>query len=315
MKSLIPVALAVVLAQTSLPQGLVTGTTGGPVSREHWQRVLTPPPGRHTAEQCVVLDADVFAHAAPGLRDLRVLQGGRELPYAVDESHDDRETGTGAPPTDDRSIFDVVGVAAFHPGNDKRWLKNEGLDGRLAKLLLPAHVPVERITLHGVTVPLGLRVLATPRGGGSTTAPEPEDVRMNAVPGQASLMVTLGANLQNPAEVVVMASPAVSTLTDAVFEMRRREVCYQPITGEPVRMVFGDPEALPVHYDYAAHYKPTPTPVLAVMGPRETNPAYRPPLVEQPFAFTLRQKLGVAIGLCVGMMAVTLGALWKMLRR
>jgi hypothetical protein len=320
MKSL-SIAFAVfAFAQAQLPTTVGTGprTTAGPVSREHWQRVLTLPAATPTVEQCVVLDADIFAHAAAGLRDMRLLQGGRELPYAVDESHDDRETGTGVPLPDDRSIYDTVGVSPLtNAAGHDAMAEPLRTSGRRATFVLPARVPVERITLHGnVNVPVKVHVRATPRpaASGSTPSTEAEIVALEAASGHPSLPVTLGANLQDTAVVTVDVVPAPPSVSAVAFEMRRREVCYQPITAAPVHMIFGDPEAEPVHYDYAAHYKPTATPVLAVMGPRETNPAYQPPIVAQAFVFTTKQKLGMAMGLCVGMLAVTLGSLLRMRR-
>jgi hypothetical protein len=314
MKSLSIAFAVLAFAQAQLPTTVGNGprTTAGPVSREHWQRVLTLPAATPTVEQCVVLDADVFAHAAAGLRDMRLLQGGRELPYAVDESHDDRETGTGVPLPDDRSIYDTVSLSPLANAGE-----HATESGRRATFVLPARVPVERITLHGdVNVPMKVHVRATPHpaASGSTPSTEAEIVALEAASGHPSLPVTLGANLQDTAVVTVDVVPAPPSVNAVALEMRRREVCYQPITTAPVHMIFGDPEAEPVHYDYAAHYKPTATPVLAVMGPRETNPAYQPPIVAQAFVFTTKQKLGMAMGLCIGMLAVTLGSLFKMRR-
>jgi hypothetical protein len=311
MKMFAPIAL-VSFAFAQAPTGVQT--TAGPLAREHWQRTVLPPSGKPLAEQCVVLDADLFANAAPGLRDVRVLQGQRELQYAVDESHDDRETSIGAIPSDDRSIFDVVGVVPLTSGAERSG--GEPLDGpgRIALFLLPAHVPVERITLRGaLDAKAKVMVRATPHPADSPVQPT-EIVDLEAAPGRLSVPVTLGANLQDAADVVVGVTPATSALTAVVFEMRRRELCYKPITDEPVRMVYGDSDAQSIHYDYALHYKPTATPLLATVGPREMNPVYGPPVVAEPF-LTLRQKLGVAIGLCVGMIVVTFGALALMLRK
>jgi hypothetical protein len=310
MKMLAPIAL-VSLAFAQAPKGMQT--TAGPLAQERWQRVLTPPPGQPMAEQCVVLDADLFANAAPGLRDVRVLQGNRELQYAVDESHDGRETSSGMMPADDRSVFDVVDEKNLSPwGTPDPQHASDGsviLPAWRAQFLLPAHVPVERITFRGkADVPLHVSVRA------SVNHTEPEVISLEAAAGQLSIPVTLGANLQDMAEVDVLVAPAPKSLTAITFEMRRREICYKPITEEPVRIVYGDENAQAIHYDYALHYKPTATPVLASIGPREVNPAYEPPVVTQPF-LTLRQKLGIVIGLCVGMMAVTFAALARMLRK
>ena len=324
MKILATIALTS-LAVAQAPVGMQT--TAGPIARERWQRTLTPPAGRPAAEQCVVLDADLFANAAPGLRDVRVMQGLRELQYAVDESHDDRETSAGLAPPDDRSIFDVVGTAQFRDSGMPigfGFVKPiEGL--RDARFRLPAHVPVERITLQGtLDRSVSVRVIAVPqwlqgtvgsqRASGPLFEPAPEIVNVTASPVRESLFVTLGANLQDDAAVAVVIAAAPG-ITGVSFEMRRRELCYKPMTNEPVHIVYGDPEAQSIHYDFALHYRPSATPLLATLGPRETNPAYQLPIVAQTFALSLKQKLGIAIGLSLGMLIVTLGAIFGLLRR
>ncbi len=58
-----------------------------PSIRFRYQREVrfAPAPGRtaEAAQVCAVLDADVFAHAAPSLRDLRLYSGDTEIPYAT----------------------------------------------------------------------------------------------------------------------------------------------------------------------------------------------------------------------------------------
>jgi hypothetical protein len=309
MKLLVPIALASV-AFAQAPMGMQT--TAGPLAREHWQRTLLLPAGHPAVEQCVVLDADLFANAAPGLRDVRLLQGDRELQYAVAESHDDRETVAEPMPADDRSVFDVVAEAPLGGEMAQAAVPNT----RVATFVLPAHVPVERITLSGaLQQPADVQVRATPTSGTlGSGSPESEVVALMAHAGQASLPVTLGANLQKDATVSVSINSR-DPVNRVKLEMRRRELCYKPITDAPVRMVYGDSEAQSIHYDYALRYKPTATPVLATMGPREANPLYEPPVAVQPFFLTLRQRLGIAIGLCVGMIFVTFAALARMLRK
>jgi hypothetical protein len=46
-----------------------------------YQRTITVPGG--TGQSCVVVDPQIFPHAAPSLKDLRLYQGGHEVPYAV----------------------------------------------------------------------------------------------------------------------------------------------------------------------------------------------------------------------------------------
>jgi Protein of unknown function (DUF3999) len=46
-----------------------------------YERVVTVPTG--SGQSCAVIDPQIFPHAAPSLKDLRLYQDGRELPYAI----------------------------------------------------------------------------------------------------------------------------------------------------------------------------------------------------------------------------------------
>jgi hypothetical protein len=46
----------------------------------HYHRTITAPAA---GQNCAVIDPQVFPHAAPSLRDLRLYQAGREVPYAI----------------------------------------------------------------------------------------------------------------------------------------------------------------------------------------------------------------------------------------
>lgn len=46
-----------------------------------YQRTVTVADG--AGQNCVVVDPQIFPHAAPSLKDLRLYQGGREVPYAI----------------------------------------------------------------------------------------------------------------------------------------------------------------------------------------------------------------------------------------
>lgn len=46
-----------------------------------YQRTITLPDG--FGQSCVVVDPQIFPHAAPSLKDLRLYQGGHEVPYAI----------------------------------------------------------------------------------------------------------------------------------------------------------------------------------------------------------------------------------------
>lgn len=72
MKLLAPILL--LLLQIS-PQTANPGTQHFP-----YQRTITP---GASGPACVVLDPAIFPHAAPSLKDLRLIQAGREIPYAL----------------------------------------------------------------------------------------------------------------------------------------------------------------------------------------------------------------------------------------
>jgi Protein of unknown function (DUF3999) len=48
---------------------------------QRYERTITVPAG--SGQSCAVIDPQIFPHAAPSLKDLRLYQDGRELPYAI----------------------------------------------------------------------------------------------------------------------------------------------------------------------------------------------------------------------------------------
>jgi hypothetical protein len=69
-----------------------------------YQRTITPPTGR--GQSCAILDPALFPHAAPSLKDLRLYQDNREIPYAITLSEPQQ------------------------PDNDSATIRNLGLRGR-----------------------------------------------------------------------------------------------------------------------------------------------------------------------------------------
>lgn len=47
----------------------------------HYQREITTPGG--AGQSCAIIDPQIFPHAAPSLKDLRLYQNGHEVPYAI----------------------------------------------------------------------------------------------------------------------------------------------------------------------------------------------------------------------------------------
>jgi hypothetical protein len=163
-----------------------------------WERVIVPNAASPAAEQCVVLDANLFAAAAPGLRDVRLLQDGREVAYAIDESVDEHPGSD-----DDRSVYDTVATTKF----TSTGILGTAVHGsstttdRTATVLIPRRVPVERLRLivadtahRADLLPRAMQVTVTARPQAADHLPrEPEIVDLEAAPERLSLPVTLDA--------------------------------------------------------------------------------------------------------------------------
>jgi hypothetical protein len=327
MKMLLPISVAALLF---VPQ---PATPSGPLTRSRWQRVLTAPQPMSQAEQCVVVDADLYAHAAPGLRDVRLVQDGIEVPYATDVSFDDRTGDAGAPPPDDRAQYETVKILPLVP-TQLAGATNGGspyVPGSFYQEdLLSAHVPVERVRLE--PAPSG-EARVSLRAAARMNLAQAEELRTTLGPGHAAAPFTIGANLQDEADITVMvqaaaarakagvsgaiisprgAPPAAQSL---VLEMRRREICYQPVSSAPVRLLLGDAQALPPRYDYALHYQPKASPLLATMGPMQPNPDYVAPVRVRRFRMTARLRLAIAFGVAVAAFFLTAIPLLKLTKR
>ncbi len=238
----------------------------------------------------MVLDGELYAHAAPGLRDLRLLQGGLEVPYALEESFDESALSN---PAGDRALYTTVLQIPLHASRlGLRDLGETSTPTNRGEAVLAAHVPAERIQLvpgpNGLSdaqrTPVKLSLSATPLTRGaepSSLAPDSEVID-DVLPAASPVRLTaIGANLQNDARVSV----AVSSEQFAVvlLQMRQRLLCFRPSPGLPLRMVFGNEHAKPVRYDSMLYYHPLAAPVLAHLGPVEPNPAYRSPAVHAPW--------------------------------
>ena len=324
MKFLLPIPLAALLF---VPQ---PASVSGPLARSRWQRVLIAPQPLSEAEQCVVVDADLYAHAAPGLRDVRLVQDGHEIPYATDVSFDDRTGDAGTPPADDRAQYETVRVLPLAPAH------REDGDGQMTgrwftEDLISAHVPVERVRLEpapAVATQLSLRAAAR------MNLAQAEELRTTLPQGRAAVPFTIGANLQDEADISVMVQAAEAhrkaggsgavvgvrgDVTAApravVLEMRRREICYQPLSAAPVRLLLGDADALAPHYDYALHYQPKASPLLAMMGPMQSNPDYVAPVHAQRFRMTARRRFAIAFTVAIAAFLLTAIPLLKLIRQ
>src|SRR5690242_14356879 len=71
------VLLALLLWQTAAAPKVSTDVR----QYSRYERSITPEGGAR--QTCVVLDAQIFPHAAASLKDLRLYQGDHEIPYAI----------------------------------------------------------------------------------------------------------------------------------------------------------------------------------------------------------------------------------------
>ena len=272
-----------ILALLLTPPGLPSGGF-------HWQRTITPPPAAPTAQACVVLDAATFANAAPALRDLRLFQDGTELPFVVEESYDSRALDSGVTPVDDRSFYEPSLVATLRPrlagavpgdlisrdtrthqllrhGETDSWL------GTYDATELPAHVPVERLRLDPApATPAQIMVIA--KETATTRNPPPTETVNGTVDVQhPALPLTLGANLQHPARLSVFAEHSDQVFRRAIFEMRRRSLCYQPRSASPLTLYLGGGPGMSAKtYSYASDFSTAVDRPYATLGPLVPNP-------------------------------------------
>ncbi len=273
------------------------------------ERVITLAAKAPGAEQCAVLDAATFAQAAPGLRDLRLLQDGREIPYALDESHDeafDRASSaraSGAGELGDRALYETSLIIPAHPLN---WAGAAGVTSSTSpdhppgafggKGELPAHVPVERIRLiPAATADERLGLAAWQQ----TDLKNREELKTLLTRQRPAADFAIGANLQIAAGISMSVNGSMPLVEAFVLEMRRRELCFQPLSSSPPQLLLGNEKARPVHYDYAAHFHPRATPVLATLGPVIPSPMFQ---VHEPRRFTppaFKQVMFAVYGCCL----------------
>lgn len=307
-------AVGVTAQDGAVPEVSVSSPVDGTSAR--WQRVLLPPAATPMAEQCAVVDADLYAHAAPGLRDVRLVQDGQELPYAMDVSFDTRVGDAAAPPADDRALYEPVqtirllpqpaaGIAGAQMGDVPDTYYNE--------TLLSAHVPVERVRL--VPAPKAEAKVEL-RASARMNLGQAEELRAVLTADHPVVPFTIGANLQEPADILVRVVDHGAAPQAIVLEMRRREICYQPRSMSPVHMLLGDATANPPRYDYALRFRPSAQPLLAAMGPMSPNPAYQPQQASAPvFRVSAGLRTAVMLVIALGSLAVMAFAIVELRRK
>lgn len=259
---------------------------GTPAGGFHWQRIITPPANAATEQACVVLDAATFANAAPALRDLRLFQDGNELAYVVEESYDERALNSGITPDDDRSEYETVyaGPMEVRPpagvagqGQDAAQTSHEAPFGYFARTVIDPHVPVERIRIASMPAAVHtLELSALPLNSARPTALEVERHRLDA--NHDTWAFTLGANLQNRAEVTLVDQTPGERSERVFLEMRKRSLCYQPRSASPLVLYLGGGQGISAKtYGLANGFSVSANRPYASMGPLEPNPDLQAP--------------------------------------
>ena len=190
-------------------------------------------------------------------------------------------------------------------------LDNMVQDGQrtVARMTMPAHVPLERITFEldpadrgnfSRTVEISARTLMA-QGSRNSEPSAPEQstgtisrVRLPAG-GQAggpgideqslSVPFILGANAKAPAVVDLAidnrGAPPLK-LAKIWLEMRQRRICFPlgAVTQPPV-LLYGAPPAAPPTYDFGRSFDPARPVRSAELGGEELNPAWHPSAVQR----------------------------------
>ncbi len=201
----------------------------------------------------------------------------------------------------------------------------------VAAFVLPAHVPVERVSFvlaPGYTTNFSrpVRILARADKANGGEDPVNEEIRgeisrVRLTQGgdliresSLSIPALLGSNLQSSArvEVAVENGDDRPLRIQAVrLEMRQRKLCFD---APAMRMaVFSGAKGLkaPV-YDLSRVFQPTQTAAVARLGPETANPAYLPPVDPKPFSERHPGLLWVAL---VGVVLALVGVAWRSAKR
>ncbi|GAA3767667.1 hypothetical protein [Terriglobus aquaticus] len=297
----------------TLIAALLLTPPGKPAGGFRWQRIITPPRGVETQQACVVLDAATFANVAPALRDLRLFQDGTELPYVIEESYDERALNSGVTSDDDRSEYEPVARSEMSgrmpggaPGNGDLSPWGHGRDGYGARLLVPPHVPIERIRIEPeLNESRHLQVFGRTFGDGKV-----EQEQHDLPAGQTSYAFTLGANLQHEAEVTVTDTTPGPRSESVILEMRKRSLCYQPRSASPLVLYLGGGQGISAKtYGLANGFSVSANRPYATMGPLEPNPD-----VDHPAQHAVSRLL-IAIGVLGATLLLTLWIGLELIRK
>ena len=200
----------------------------------------------------------------------------------------------------------------------------------VARFVLPAHVPVERVSFvltPGYTTNFSrpVRILAQAEHANGSQEPANEEldgeitrVRI-AQAGQSlrasslSIPALVASNLQSAARVEVEIEngdePPLA-IRSVRLEMRQRKLCFRA-PGVRVALYFGADGLKPPAYDLSHVFQPGQAAALARLGPQLANPAYLAPAKAKPFP---ERHPRLLYGTFAGLLAVLGSVTWRMRR-
>src|SRR5438067_363233 len=171
-----------------------------------------------SGQSCAVVDPQIFPHAAPSLKDLRLYQDGREVPYAITLSVPQqldsdtgrvRNLGLTVPPS--REAQSLYTTAATTTNITQRGRQS------VATFSLPERIPVERVSFdlapaYKANFSRDIRITDRPEGTSSVGSESlagtiyrvhltqaGREIRQE----QLAVPATLGSNMQTAATVEV----------------------------------------------------------------------------------------------------------------
>ena len=201
----------------------------------------------------------------------------------------------------------------------------------VAAFVLPAHVPVERVSFvlaPGYTTnfsrPVRILARADKANGGEDPASEEirgEISRVRMTQGgdlirESSLGVPalLGSNLQSSAKVEVAVENGDDRplgIQAVRLEMRQRKLCFDA-PAISVALYSGAQGMKAPVYDFSRVFLPAQTVAVARLGQETANPAYLPPVDTKPFSERHPALLWVAL---VGVVLALAGVAWRSTKR
>jgi hypothetical protein len=133
---------------------------------------------------------------------------------------------------------------------------------------------------------------------------------------QLSVVTTLGANLQGPADVQVLIHSGDGNplpIAAVRLEMRERKLCFDPrLARGGATLFYGDSALAVSHEAYAPVFPAGETTVVAQLGPETLNPGFHPRAAET-LPLERRQQLlwaGMLIVISTTAMAVFVSSKW-----